>query len=90
MTAAPLRGLRVSASFVNNWSNYRGAMPSILGGSTKDYAWGNQGYDYPNWSAAFLADYSASNNFLVSLRGGYHLQNTTKQQIANRFTPHHL
>ncbi len=90
LTAAPLRGLRVSASFVNNWSNYRGAMPSILGGSTKDYAWGNQGYDYPNWSAAFLADYSASNNFLVSLRGGYHLQNTTKQQIANRFTTYYF
>jgi len=86
LTAAPMKGLRVSASLVNNWSNYRGAIPSILGGSTKTYAWGNEGFDYPNWSAAFLADYSASNNFLVSLRGGYHLTNTNNQQIANRFT----
>ncbi len=90
LTAAPIRGLRVSASFVNNWSNYRGAMPSILGSSAKDYAYGNQGYNYPNWSAAFLADYSASNNFLISLRGGYHLQNTTQQQIANRFTTYYF
>ncbi|MEN6561203.1 MAG: TonB-dependent receptor [Acidobacteriota bacterium] len=90
LTAAPMRGLRVSASFVNNWSNYRGSIPSILGSSTKNYAWGNQGYDYPNWSAAFLADYSASNNFLVSLRGGYHLQNTNHQQIANRFTTYYF
>jgi len=90
LTAAPMRGLRVSASFVNNWSNYRGALPSILGSSSKSYAWGNQGYDYPNWSAAFLADYSASNNLLISLRGGYHLTNTNHQQIANRFTTYYF
>ena len=86
LTAAPVSGLRVSASMVNNWSNYRGAVPSILGSGTKTYAWGKEGFDYPNWSAAFLADYSASNNFLVSLRGGYHMSNTNNQQIANRFT----
>jgi hypothetical protein len=90
MTAAPMKGLRVSASFVDNWSNYRGAIPSILGSSTKTYQWGLEGYDYPNWSAAFLADYSASNNFLVSLRGGYHLTNTINQQIANRFTTYYM
>jgi hypothetical protein len=86
LTAAPLRGLRVSASMVNNWSNYRGSIPSILGSSSSSYEWAKEGYDYPNWSAAFLADYSASNNFLVSVRGGYHMSNTTNQQIANRFT----
>jgi len=86
LTAAPVRGLRVSASYVNNWSNYRGALPSILGSGTKTYEWGREGYDYPNWSAAFLADYSASNNLLISLRGGYHMSNQTNQQIANRFT----
>jgi hypothetical protein len=86
LTAAPMKGLRVSASMVDNWSNYRGAIPNILGGSSKTYAWGLEGLDYPNWSAAFLADYSASNNFLVSLRAGYHLTNTINQQIANRFT----
>jgi hypothetical protein len=86
LTAAPMRGLRVSASLVDNWSNYRGAIPSILGTSSATYNWGAEGYDYPNWSAAFLADYSASNNFLISWRGGYHMTNTANQQIANRFT----
>jgi Carboxypeptidase regulatory-like domain/TonB dependent receptor len=90
LTAALMKGLRVSASFVDNWSNYRGAIPSILGSGTSTYAWGSEGYDYPNWSAAFLADYSASNNFLVSLRGGYHMTNTTNQQIANRFTTYYF
>jgi hypothetical protein len=90
LTAAPLKGLRVSASWVDNWSRYRGAIPSILGSSTKNYNYQKQGYDYPNWSAAFLADYSASNNLLVSLRGGYHMTNTIHQQIANRFTTYYF
>jgi hypothetical protein len=90
MTAAPVSGLRVSASLVNNWSNYRGAIPSILGSSSSTYTYGKEGFDYPNLSAAVLADYSASNNFLVSLRGGYHMQNTNNQQIANRFTTYYF
>ena len=90
LTAAPLKGLRVSASMVDNWSRYRGAIPSILGTSSKTYDWQKEGYDYPNWSAAFLADYSASNNLLISLRGGYHMTNTINQQIANRFTTYYF
>jgi hypothetical protein len=86
LTAAPIRGLRLGLSAVNNWSSYRGAIPSILGSSSKNYAYNNEGFDYPNWSAAFLADYTISNNFLASLRAGYHLTNQNNQQIANRFT----
>jgi hypothetical protein len=90
LTAAPMRGLRVSVSAVDNYSRYRGSIPSILGSSTKNYDYQHQGYDYPNWSAAFLADYSASNNLLVSVRGGYHMTNTQNQQIANRFTTYYF
>jgi len=92
LTAAPFKGMRMSASFVNNWSNYRGQIPSINGTDSKDYggfgldAWKQAGYDYPNLSAALMFDYSASNNFLVSARAGYAMSNTTNQQIANNFT----
>jgi hypothetical protein len=86
LTLAPVTGMRVSASFVNNFSKYRGAIPSLDGTSASTYAWGNEGYDYPNLSAAALLDYSVSNSVLLSLRGGYHMTNTTNQQIANRFT----
>jgi hypothetical protein len=86
LTAAPMKGLRVSASFVDNWSNYRGSIPPILGTGDRTYSYGLEGYSYPNWSAAFLADYSASNNFLVSVRGGYHLTDQNDQQITNKFT----
>jgi len=82
LTAAPIKGLRLSASAVENWSNYRGSIPDILGSSSKTYAWGLTGRDRPNWSTAFTADYSASNNFLVSLRGGYHQYGENNEQIG--------
>jgi hypothetical protein len=81
LTAAPLKGLRLSTSFVNNFSSYRGAIPSIGGTSSSTYEWFKEGYDYPNWSAAMSADYSRGNNLLVSLRGGWHRQDITNQQI---------
>jgi hypothetical protein len=86
LTASPLAGMRISASFVDNFRKYRGAIPSINGTSSSTYEWDKEGYDYPNWSAAALLDYSISNSLLMSLRGGYHMSNTTNQQIANRFT----
>jgi hypothetical protein len=99
VTAAPLAGMRLSASFVNNFSKYRGGgnndrsangMPSLAGTSSATYKWDQEGYDYPNWSAAFLLDYSISNSLLLSMRGGYHMQDTANQQIKNDFTTYYF
>jgi hypothetical protein len=81
LSAAPLQGLRLAASFVNNFSRYRGALPSIQGYDDSAYEWGDEGFDYPNWTTALTADYSIGNNLLITYRGGWHLQNTTNQQI---------
>lgn len=81
LTSAPIQGLRLSASLVNNFYKYRGAIPSIGGTSSSTYEWYKEGYDYPDYSTSFTADYSTSNNFLVSLRAGWHRQNITNQQI---------
>jgi hypothetical protein len=81
LTAAPTTGLRLSASFINNWTNYRGAIPDITGIDDSSYEWGLEGYDYPNWTGALTADYSVGNNMLFSYRGGWHMQNTGNQQI---------
>jgi hypothetical protein len=95
LTAAPFKGMRMSASFVDNYRTYRGEIPSINGTSSKTYgtfnidAWKQAGYDYPNMSGAFMLDYSASNNFLISARAGYAMQNTTNQQIGNYFTTYY-
>jgi len=92
LTAQPFTKMRMSASYVNNFSWYTGGtVPSSEGTSSKNQpynaAWENTiladttpGFSYPNWSANLTADYTASNNFLVSLRGGFMHQNTTGQK----------
>ncbi len=82
LTAAPFAGLRIAAGFINSFTNYRGAIPGIVGDSTQDYEWAKEGYDYPNKSASLTADYSLGNNMLISYRGGWHEENTTHEQIA--------
>jgi len=89
LTAAPAKGLRLSVSAVNNYYKWRGSIPSIDGTSTKDADWKAYGYDYPNWSGAFMADYSISNNLLLSARAGYSFQNTNHQQVGNYFTTYY-
>ena len=82
LSAAPLTGLRLSASFINNFTNYRGTLPNIYGNSSATYEYNKEGYDYPNMSASLTADYSLGNNMLVSYRAGWHEQNQKNQQIA--------
>ncbi len=81
LSAAPLAGLRVAASYINNLGRDRGELPSIQGSDNSDYEYGKWGYDYPNWTAALTADYSVGNNLLISYRGGWHLQNQNNQQL---------
>jgi len=81
MTFQPLRGLRLSANFVSNFSKYRGDLPSREGISEPEKAWGDYGFDYPNWSAGFSADYTIGNNFLITTRGGFFRENTCNQQV---------
>jgi len=82
LSAAPVAGLRLSASYINSFSKYRGALPGIVGDSSSTYEWAREGYDYPNQSASLTADYSVGNNMLISYRGGWHEQDTTHEQIA--------
>lgn len=82
LTAQLFGGMRVSASFVNSFYKFRGSTPSINGTSTKDYAWGDYGFDYPKVSGNVTIDYTMGNNLLVSLRGGYFRRNETNQQIS--------
>ena len=94
MTAQPFKGMRISLSAVSNWSQYRGSIPGITGTGTKSYSYfpdyqfspeltkGKQpGFSYPNMSGAAVVDYTVSNNFLISMRGGWFRQNTTDQQL---------
>jgi len=90
LTAAPVAGLRISASYVNNFSTYKGTFPSLDGTSLDMDEYGKEGFDYPNWTGSFTADYSASNNLLISLRGGWHQYNTTDQKLKPISTLHYF
>ena len=82
LSAAPAKGLRLSASYINSFTNYRGSIPGIYGLSSSATDWAHVGFDYPNKSASLTADYSIGNNLLISYRAGWHEQNTTNQQVA--------
>jgi len=81
LTAAPISGLRLSASFLNNFTRYRGALPDIVGSDDGDYEWSKEGMDYPDWTGALTADYAVGNSLLITYRGGWHRQNETNQQL---------
>ena len=100
LTAAPITGMRISISAVNNFYHYTGSIPSYLGTSTKYYSYRTDwnpinpstglglltagkepGFNYPNWSGNANIDYTVSNNFLISLRGGFFYTNQNNQQL---------
>jgi hypothetical protein len=94
LTAAPIKGMRMSVSAVNNTYWYGGSFPGITGTSAKAYSYRNDwefspdltkgkepGYTYPNWSGNTTIDYTVSNNFLASFRGGFFHMNTSDQKL---------
>jgi len=81
LTAQPFRFLRLGASYVNNFSKYKGALPNRDGTSSPDDVWGEYGYSYPNWTASGYADFALGHNFLIALRGGSFYSNTTDQLV---------
>ena len=81
LTAQPFSGLRISGSFVNDFYKWRGALASLAGTSDPEYQFDIYGFDYPGWTAAFRADYIASDNLFFTLNGGYFRTNE-KQLIG--------
>jgi hypothetical protein len=82
VTAQPMGNLRLSGSFVNNFSKYKGDLPPRDGSGNPDTDYAAYGYSYPNWSTAGSADLTLGANFLVSLRGGYFFRNQNNQLVA--------
>ncbi len=81
LTAQPFRFMRLGASFVNNFHNYKGALPPRDGTGSPADVWSDYGFSYPYWTAAVYADFTANNNLLFSLRGGSFSANTTDQLV---------
>jgi hypothetical protein len=82
ITAQPFNFVRLGASYVNNFTKYRGNLPARDGtGSTTDI-YEKYGFDYPNYTAQAFADFTFGNNFMVNVRGGRFFYNTTNQQVV--------
>ncbi len=82
LTAQPFDFLRLGASVVNNFSKFKGDLPPRDGTGDPASPWPNYGLSYPNWSAAFHADFTFGNNALLSLRAGSFYSNTTDQLVT--------
>jgi len=74
LTAQPVKNLRLTASFVNNFYKYKGNLESSFGNPNAAVSPDEYGTSYPNFSASASADLTMGNNFMLSLRGGYFMK----------------
>ena len=81
LTAQPFRFMRFGASFVNNFSKYKGELPPQAGTGNPEDVWSEYGLSFPNWSVSTYADFTFGNNILLSLRGGSFYRNITDQLV---------
>jgi hypothetical protein len=75
LTTQPLKNLRVSASFINNFIKYQGdsALNNWVWAATASSStnYSAPGFSFPNYSVAGNIDLTVGNNFLVNVRGGF-------------------
>lgn len=71
LTVQPFTSLRMSASIVNNFTKWRGSIPNITGVDDISFPWNSPGFDYPDISGSFHADYTHGNNLVAGFRAGY-------------------
>ncbi len=82
ITAQPFNFMRMGASFINNFTKYRGNLPARDGSGSPDDVYEKYGFDYPNYTVQGFADFTFGNNFMINMRGGRFFRNTTNQQVV--------
>jgi len=83
ITGQPWSFMRVGVSYVNNFTKYKGALPTRDGTGNIADVWKDYGYSYPNYTVQGFADLSFGNNLMVNARGGRFYYNTTDQQVKS-------
>jgi hypothetical protein len=81
LTSQPFKFVRLGASFVSNFNNYKGELPPRDGTGNPTDVWADRGFRYPRWSAAAYADFTFGNDLLVSVRGGSFYDSITDQLV---------
>jgi hypothetical protein len=79
LSAQPVKNLRLSAGFINNFYKYKGSdVASNSASRTVDYD--TYGFHFPNYSASGSADMILGNNLVISARGGYFMTDQNTQE----------
>lgn len=81
LTSQIFNKLRLSASVVNNFYQYKGDLAGRTSNPNPAISYDAFGFSYPNMSAAATADYSLSNKVLLSVRGGYFKTDQNNQLV---------
>jgi hypothetical protein len=79
LSAQPMKNMRFSLGFINNYDVWSGALPSRAGSSSDSYDYTRLGYGTPNYSTSGNIDYTIGNNFMVSARAGYFFEGVTNK-----------
>jgi len=80
LTVNPFSGLRVSASFTNDYYKWKGSLAQLDGTGNPDYQYDIYGYELPGWTAAARANFIVSDNLFFNLDSGYF--RTNRKQLV--------
>jgi len=90
LTSQPFKFLRLGVTFTNNFWKYKGDLPPRDGTGDPTAVWPDYGRSFPNWSGAATADFTISNNALVSLRAGTFYTNYGTDQLVQPNEPRYF
>ena len=94
LSAQPMKNMRLSLGFVNNYNVWEGGLPSRDGSSADGYDFSKLGYGKPNFSSSLNIDYNLGNNFVINARAGYFYMGVTNKlnpSLANsNFEPQYV
>ncbi len=70
LTFQAMPSLRMNLSYMLENYRWRGDLPDRDGTQDINYDYAKEGLNYPSWTGTFSADYTASNNWLISVKAG--------------------
>ncbi len=79
LTAQPLKGLRLGASVVSNFTKYKGQLPGAADIVHPSIPYEDRGFSYPNISASFSAELTLGDKIMLHTRAGYFRTNQNNQ-----------
>lgn len=74
--------LRTRVAFNDSWQKNTGLLATLIGSDSPSTIY-TKGTTYPNWSLSATADYVATSNFIIGVRGGRYQSDVTDFNVNN-------